>query len=383
MYDCSRHVLALPTVLVVRGGADVRAGGSGGDGLWGHPGILHLPQPLLYKVVTSLEGCFVCSGRAVNVGFVQPVLLGEQNVAGCVIVIEPVLVLMTCAAEGTQSGGSDRVPQLAPAVLPGGGLIGVWKAERHDAGVAFANRNDIVGRLPYLPQGINDRLMSLRLPLRGDQLATIIIISAYAPPMTSSDAAKDKFYEDLHALLATVSKVDKLIVLGDFNAHVGMDHAAWQGVLGPHGHGSCNDNGLVLLRTCAEHSFLLTKTFFRLLTQEKVTWMHPRLRRWHLLDYVLIQRRDRQDVLVNKAIRDADGWTDHRFVISQMRLRMQPRRRPQAVAQGKYKMNGEIQDGNCICRIDALVCQKCHNPTPLTGLRAAVRYRRRLGYFIP
>ncbi|VDL91074.1 unnamed protein product [Schistocephalus solidus] len=41
------------------------------------------------------------------------------------------------------------------------------KDERRDAGVAFAIRNDIVGRLPCLPKGINDRLMSLRLPLRG------------------------------------------------------------------------------------------------------------------------------------------------------------------------------------------------------------------------
>ncbi|VDM02718.1 unnamed protein product [Schistocephalus solidus] len=51
--------------------------------------------------------------------------------------------------------------------------------------------------------------------------------------MTSSDVVKDKLYEDLHALLATVPKVDKLIVLGDFNARVGTDHTAWQGVLGP------------------------------------------------------------------------------------------------------------------------------------------------------
>ncbi|VDL94364.1 unnamed protein product [Schistocephalus solidus] len=39
------------------------------------------------------------------------------------------------------------------------------KAERRDAGVAFAIRNDIVGRLPCLPQGINDRLMGRRLPV--------------------------------------------------------------------------------------------------------------------------------------------------------------------------------------------------------------------------
>ncbi|VDM06485.1 unnamed protein product [Schistocephalus solidus] len=112
-------------------------------------------------------------------------------------------------------------------------------------------------------------MMSLRLPLRGQQFATII--STFAPPMMSSDVAKDKFYEDLHALLATVLKEDKLIVLGDFNARVGTDHTVWQGVLGPHGLGSCNDNSFPLLRTCAEHRLLLSNTFFHLPTREKAT----------------------------------------------------------------------------------------------------------------
>ncbi|VDM02565.1 unnamed protein product [Schistocephalus solidus] len=40
--------------------------------------------------------------------------------------------------------------------------------------------------------------------------------------------------------------------------------------------------------------------------------MHPRSWRWQLLDYVLVRRRDRQDMLVTKAIRDADACTDHR-----------------------------------------------------------------------
>nr|VZI41090.1 unnamed protein product [Spirometra erinaceieuropaei] len=49
---------------------------------------------------------------------------------------------------------------------------------RRDAGVAFAIRNDIVGLLSSLPQGINDRLMSLHLPLRGGKLVTIISVHA-------------------------------------------------------------------------------------------------------------------------------------------------------------------------------------------------------------
>nr|VZI33592.1 unnamed protein product [Spirometra erinaceieuropaei] len=201
------------------------------------------------------------------------------------------------------------------------------RAERRDAGVAFAIRNDIVGRLPCLPQGINDRLISIRLPLWGGKFATII--SAYAPTMTDPDAVRDKFYEDLHALLATVSKADKLFVLGDFNTRVGTDHTARTGVLGPHGLRGSNDNCLLLFRTCAEHSLILTNTFFCLLEREKATWRHPRSRQWHLLDYVLVRRPYQRDVLVTKAIAGAYRWTDHRLVISKMRIRLQPRRRPQ------------------------------------------------------
>ncbi|BHF65787.1 hypothetical protein SprV_0200880000 [Sparganum proliferum] len=138
--------------------------------------------------------------------------------------------------------------------------------------------------------------MSLRLPLWEGKFATII--SVYAPPMTSSDAAKDKFYEDLHALLAAVSKADKLVVLGDFNARVGTDHTAWRGVLGPHGLRGSNDNGLLLLRTCAEHRPILTNTFFCLPEREKATWRHPRNE--------LAQRLDNLPIAVVAAAEDVD-----------------------------------------------------------------------------
>nr|VZI24612.1 unnamed protein product [Spirometra erinaceieuropaei] len=71
----------------------------------------------------------------------------------------------------------------------GAGYTFFWsgrpRAERRDAGVVFVIRNEIVGRLPCLSQGINDRLMSLRLSLWGGKFATII--SAYAPTMTNPE----------------------------------------------------------------------------------------------------------------------------------------------------------------------------------------------------
>jgi hypothetical protein len=57
--------------------------------------------------------------------------------------------------------------------------------------------------------------------------------------------------------------------------------------------------------------------------------MHPRSKHWHLIDYIIVRRRDRQDVNVTKAMCGADCWTDHRLVISKMKLRIIPKRRPQ------------------------------------------------------
>nr|VZI39183.1 unnamed protein product [Spirometra erinaceieuropaei] len=59
-------------------------------------------------------------------------------------------------------------------------------------------------------------------------------------------------------------KTDKLIVLGDFNARVSIDHAAWRGVLDPQCRDDSNENDLLLLRTCAKHRLILTNAFFRL-----------------------------------------------------------------------------------------------------------------------
>ncbi|BHF68563.1 hypothetical protein SprV_0301159900 [Sparganum proliferum] len=138
------------------------------------------------------------------------------------------------------------------------------------------------------------------------------------------DTARDNFYEDLHAFLAAVSKADKLIVLGNFNVRVGTEHAAWRGLLDLRGLNGSNGNGLLLLRTCAEHRLVLINTFFRLPTREKATWMHPRSRQWHLLDYVLVRWRDQRDVLVTKVVHGADGWAGHRLVIFKMQIRLQP-----------------------------------------------------------
>nr|VZH92131.1 unnamed protein product [Spirometra erinaceieuropaei] len=98
----------------------------------------------------------------------------------------------------------------------------------------------------YYSSGINGLLISLRPPLQGGKFVTII--NVYAPSMTSPDAARDKFYVDLHVPLTAVLKADKWIFLGDFNARLGIDHAAWRGVLAEKRRQICeNPRGIALL----------------------------------------------------------------------------------------------------------------------------------------
>ncbi|BHF64812.1 hypothetical protein SprV_0200781900 [Sparganum proliferum] len=85
----------------------------------------------------------------------------------------------------------------------------------------------------------------LRLPLLEATFA--IILSVYVLSLrTISDQAKIKFYEELHAVLPTVSKTDKLVVLGDFNVCDGTDYAAWRGMLSLHGIDGGKDSSLLL-----------------------------------------------------------------------------------------------------------------------------------------
>ena len=218
----------------------------------------------------------------------------------------------------------------------GGGYTFFWSGrnsdERREAGVGFAVKSHLVRKLTKLPEGLNDRLMTLQLPLDRKKCATLV--SAYAPTMTNPDDVKDKFYEELDALIAAVPKSEKLVVLGDFNARVGTDHQTWEGI-GKHGVGKCNSNGLLLLRTCTAHKLVITNTMFRLSTRNKTSWMHPRSKHWHLIDYVIVRARDKQDVRVTKAMCGADCWTDHRLIISKMSMHIQPKRRPQGKKSAK------------------------------------------------
>lgn len=199
---------------------------------------------------------------------------------------------------------------------------------RREAGVGFAIRNDIVATLTEMPKAVNDRIMTMRIPLTKKGNATLI--SVYAPTMTNPDETKEAFYNQLRRTLMDTPRADKLILMGDFNARIGQDYEKWPTVMGRHGIGSCNTNGELLLALCSEFELLLTNTVFKQSDHHKTTWMHPRSKHWHLIDYIITRQKDKRDVYSTRAMRGANCCTDHHLLRSKISFSLRPKCRRQA-----------------------------------------------------
>ena len=194
------------------------------------------------------------------------------------------------------------------------------EGERREAGVGFAIKKDIVTKLTEMPRPVSDRIMTMRLPLSKDNFATII--SVYAPTMTNPDENKEAFYNQLASVLSGIPRTDKLLLIGDFNARIGRDNDKWPLVMGKHGIGKCNSNGELLLALCSEFELIVTNTMFKQKDERKTTWMHPRSRHWHKIDFIITRCRDKMDIHSTRAMRGANCWTDHQMLRSKVAFRI-------------------------------------------------------------
>ena len=107
--------------------------------------------------------------------------------------------------------------------------------------------------------------------------------------MQQSPLEKESFYEKLGECIVK-AKGDSIIVFGDFNARVGKDWQSWPTVMGKHGVGKMNSNGLMLLEFCTRFLLSIMGTIFQFKNHLKNTWQHTRSKHWHQIDHVLAEK---------------------------------------------------------------------------------------------
>jgi len=86
----------------------------------------------------------------------------------------------------------------------------------------------------------------------------------YGPTTAATDEEMERFYQDLSQAVNQVSKGDMLLVMGDFNAKVGIrEPSAMSSAVGLYSLGETDKAGEQLEDFCLEHELALDNTMFK------------------------------------------------------------------------------------------------------------------------
>jgi hypothetical protein len=176
--------------------------------------------------------------------------------------------------------------------------------------------------MSYRP--VNDRILSARF---GTVKGAVTICQVYAPTAEADDASIDSFYSELQQEISRVPRSDQIILMGDFNAKVGMgDEGTW-GVMGRHGIGERNERGERLLDFCCVNNLKITNTRFKQTKMNrKWTWEAPDGNTHNLIDYIIVSSGMMSSVRNSRAFPSADVGSDHQLVMANIRLKLKVKR---------------------------------------------------------
>ncbi|CAF4446521.1 unnamed protein product [Rotaria sp. Silwood2] len=179
-------------------------------------------------------------------------------------------------------------------------------------------------------EAVSDRILTARLQRHPIYITIIAVYSPINPPPGQSTAidAADAFYIDLQQTLDKTPKNEMVLIMGDFNARVSQQqHLDGFSVVGKHAVDDLNENGQRLTDFCSNNDIIIANTFFEHKPIHQMTWMHPGNKKWHMIDYTLVNRKFRssvEDVRVYRTAASVIG-TDHHLVRTKLKFHLKSR----------------------------------------------------------
>lgn len=141
----------------------------------------------------------------------------------------------------------------------------------HEYGVGIILRPEIRKQLLEW-QPISERIITVRINFKNQKMT---FVQCYAPTDVAADEDKEHFYSMLNRTLDQVDKHDVLILMGDFNAKVGVNNEGLNHIMGKQGMGTRSENGELLIELCGNHKIVIGGTLFAHKQYHKITWTSP------------------------------------------------------------------------------------------------------------
>ncbi|XP_030760798.1 craniofacial development protein 2-like [Sitophilus oryzae] len=142
---------------------------------------------------------------------------------------------------------------------------------------------------------ISDRLMVLKIKT---SRRIMNIVQVYAPTSEKQDDMVEQFYNELEDIMKLTKKGELTIIIGDFNAKVGI--GAEGDVVGGFRLGIRNLRGDRLVQFCTEQQLAIVNTFFKQPPRRLYTWRSPADCDEHLIrnqiDFILINKEHKKAV---------------------------------------------------------------------------------------
>ena len=143
-----------------------------------------------------------------------------------------------------------------------------WKGTDGTGGVGVMVKEALIDKVLAVERK-SDRVIVLVMSFGK---VIVRVISAYAPHQGRKDEEKVKFYDDVSEVLSQAGSGEFVVLLGDFNGHVGRNADGYEGVHGGFGYGDRNDEGRRLLELADAHGMVVGNTLFTRSLERSITY---------------------------------------------------------------------------------------------------------------
>lgn len=137
-------------------------------------------------------------------------------------------------------------------------------------------------------EGISDRIAVIHINLPKYRKKWTII-QVYSPTEQATKTEIDKFYDKLREATERYSE-NNLVLMGDFNAQVGVQIPGEEHIIGKYGRGKRSKNGEKLVEFLLEQNLTLLNSMFRKKPKHKWTWISPDGKFRNEIDYIITNK---------------------------------------------------------------------------------------------